>query len=248
MFTPDMRFKKDFTVSSFDVDAKKQASPQSILRYMQEMAVLHAEKLGLGFDDMMKENRAWVLTQLLLHIERYPHFHENITIITWSNGPDGRFALRDFEIYDEKDRRIGAASSTWLVVDIGEKTICRLDNYFGGYDYKNITYALDRKPARIKPFDEADKKREVFTRYSDLDMNGHVNNVRYVDHVLDIFPRSFRMEKDIAEIEMNFLKEAREHEELINLLRIEKEGQEYLHCLFNQSSQTASFTARTSWV
>jgi len=247
MSTPDIPFYKDFIISSFDVDAKKQASLQSICRYMQEMAALHAVELKLGFHDMIKENRAWVLAQVLISMDRYPRFQEVIKIKTWSNGPDGRYAMRDLEITDADGKSLGKASSTWFVIDIHEKNICRLDDYFRDYKYENIKYALGRRPERIKPIKEADRESIINCKYSDLDINAHVNNVRYVDHILDMFPSKFRMSYDVHELEMNFLKEAKEGDELINMIKQEEENKEYLHCLFNKSAVKPSFTARTSW-
>jgi len=247
MITPDIPFNKVFTISSFDVDAKKQASLQSICRYMQEIAALHAIELKLGFHDMMKENRAWVLAQVLIRMDRYPRFQEKISINTWSNGPDGRYAMRDFEITDADGNSLGKASSTWFVIDIHEKNICRLDDYFRDYKYENIKYALGRRPDRVKPIKVADSELAVICKYSDLDINAHVNNVRYVDHILDMFPSEFRMSYDVHEIEMNFLKKAKEGVELTNMIRHQEENREYLHGWFNKNTTKPSFTARTVW-
>jgi len=156
-------------------------------------------------------------------------------------------AGRDFEITDADGKLIGMASSTWFVVDIEEKKICRLDEYFKGYNYNNIDYALERKPNRIKPFEEGEQEIDFQAKYSDLDINGHVNNVRYVDYMLDIFPADFRLSHDIHEIEMNFLKEAKDGDPMSNMLKVVDKDSEYLHCLFNKKAIKPSFTARTIW-
>lgn len=247
MFTPETRYSKEFTISSFDVDANKKATLQSLCRYMQEMAVLHAEKLKLGLHDMLKENRGWVLAQMSIKIERLPFFHENISVKTWSNGPDGRFAMRDFIIYDENNEVIARASSTWFVVDITEKKICRLDDYFKDYNYSDIEYALGRKPERIKPFEDAEIKDEIIVNYSDLDINAHVNNIRYIDFALNQFTYAFRMKHDIAEIELNFLKESKIGNTLTAMMKKVGTGHEYLHCMINKEAKKPSFTARSRW-
>jgi medium-chain acyl-[acyl-carrier-protein] hydrolase len=247
MFNPDTRYTKDFVVTSFDVDAKKKASLQSISRYMQEMATLHAAKLKLGFQDMIKQNRAWVLAQMIIRIDRLPEIHERFSIKTWSNGPDGRFALRDFEIIDSNNQVIGGASSTWIVIDITEKKICRLDEYFTGYKYEDIVFALGRKPQRIKPFTETESIHDIQVNYSDLDINAHVNNVRYIDFILDMFTEDFRMSHDIYEIEMNFHKEAKLGDMLSGRLIHGTEENEYLHTLINEKAGKPSFSARTQW-
>lgn len=247
MFTPETRYTKEFTISSFDVDTNKKATLQSLCRYMQEMAVLHAEKLKLGFHDMIKENRGWVLAQMLIKVVRLPVFHENITIKTWSNGPDGRFAMRDFIIYDTKNEVIARASSTWFVVDIAEKKICRLDDYFKDYKYSDIEFALGRKPERIKPFADGEDVEEIMVKYSDLDINAHVNNIRYIDFALNQFSYEFRIEHDIDEIELNFLKESKIGNTLTAMIKKAGSDKEYLHCMINKEAEKPSFTARSRW-
>lgn len=247
MFTPETRYTREYTINSYDVDAKRQASLQSLCRYMQEMAVLHAEKLKLGFHDMMKENRAWVLAQMLVEVDRFPRLHEPVTITTWSNGPDGRFALRDFRITNKEGQVIGAASSTWLVIDVTEKTICRLDDYFKDYNYNNIEYALGRKPKRVKPLTGGGQKFTSEVRFSDLDINGHMTNVRYIDLALDMVPPAYRMEHDIAGLEMNFLKESKPGNMLTAILANAECNNEFYHCLVNEDLGKPSFSARSRW-
>lgn len=247
MTNPNIPFSREFVISSFDVDAKKQASMQAISRYLQEIATLHADTLKFGFHDMIKQNRGWLLAQMIIRAERFPLIHEKIRVTTWSNGIDGRYATRDFRITDENDGLIAEASSSWLVVDIIDKKICRLDEYFDEDDFKNINWAVGRKAGRVRPFTDSEEETEVIARYSDLDINGHMNNVKYLELILDMFRTDFRLSHDIYEIEMNFLKETREGDVLENMLKCIEPEHEYLHCLFNKASGKPSFTARTIW-
>ena len=247
MFNPDTRYKRTFTVSSFDVDAKKQASLQSVARYMQEMATQHAINMKLGFDDMIRENRAWVLAQMLIRIDRFPRFMDDFSITTWSNGPDGRFALRDFIIEDAAGEKIGGASTTWFVIDIDEKKICRLDGYFPGYDYTHIEFALGRKPDRVKVDPSANDEEHTRVRFSELDINGHMNNVRYLDYIIDMIPNNFRMQNNLIEIEMNFLKESKLDQRLRAGIVQGHHDKEFLHYIFNEDEGRTSFSARSVW-
>lgn len=244
---PNIPFTRSFPISSFDVDAKKQASMQAVSRYLQEVATLHANELRFGFHDMINQGRGWLLAQMKIRVERFPQIHEMIHVSTWSNGVDGRFATRDFRITDDAGQEIAAASSSWFVVDIADKKICRLDEYFNPADFTRTDWAVGGKPGRVRPLTEPDQETEVIARYSDLDINGHMNNVKYLELILDMFKTDFRLSHDIWEIEMNFLKETVEGDVLGNMLKVLEPGKEYLHCLFNKSTQKPSFTARTSW-
>jgi acyl-ACP thioesterase len=244
---PNIPFTRSFPISSFDVDAKKQASMQAISRYLQEIATLHANELKFGFHDMIRQGRGWLLAQMKIRVERFPQIHEMIQVSTWSNGADGRIATRDFRISDEEGKVIAAASSSWFVVDIVHKNICRLDEYFNPDHFINIDWAVGGKPGRVQPLSNPDQETEVIARYSDLDINGHMNNVKYLELILDMFKTDFRLSHDIYEIEMNFLKETIEGDVLGNMLKVLDTGKEYLHCLFNKRTQKPSFTARTRW-
>ncbi len=247
MINPDTRYTREFTVSSYDVDAGGKISLQAMCRYLQEMATRHAIEMKLGFNDMLKENRAWVLAQMLVKMDRYPGFTESFTITTWSNGPDGRFALRDFEIRDAAKNFIGGASSTWFVIDIAEKNICRLDEYFPGYEYKNISFSLGRKPERVRFRGRVSSEEELVVKYSELDINGHMNNVRYIDHIIDMLPDELKMNSCLTEIEMSFLKESKSGQRL-KVGYAEGPGEkEFLHYINNVSEDKAAFTARTCW-
>jgi acyl-ACP thioesterase len=244
---PNIPFKRSFPISSFDVDAKKQASMQAISRYLQEIATLHADELQFGFHDMIKQGRGWLLAQMKIRVDRFPKIHEMIHVSTWSNGVDGRYATRDFRIKDDEGEVIAVASSSWFVVDIADKKICRLDEYFDPEDFTRIDWAIGGKPGRVRSFTDPDQETEVTARYSDLDINGHMNNVKYLELILDMFKTDFRLSRDIYEIEMNFLKETVEGDVLGNMLKVLDPGKEYLHCLFNKSTKKPSFTASTSW-
>lgn len=46
------------------------------------------------------------------------------------------------------------------------------------------------KPGRIK-VTEKTPVSEYQTKYSDIDINGHVNSIKYIEHILDLFPMEF---------------------------------------------------------
>ena len=59
------------------------------------------------------------------------------------------------------------------------------------------------KPGRIK-VNQKELAGEVVTKYSDIDINGHVNSIRYIEHILDLFPLEIFREKRIRRFEMAY--------------------------------------------
>ena len=49
---------------------------------------------------------------------------------------------------------------------------------------------------------------EYVTKYSDIDINGHVNSIKYIEHILDLFPLSFYREHRIRRFEMAYVAES----------------------------------------
>ena len=46
------------------------------------------------------------------------------------------------------------------------------------------------------------------TRYSDIDINGHVNSIKYIDHILDLFPLDLYKNKRVKRFEIAYVSES----------------------------------------
>jgi acyl-ACP thioesterase len=45
-------------------------------------------------------------------------------------------------------------------------------------------------------------------KYSDLDINGHVNSIKYIEHILDIFPLDTYKKKALKRFEIAYVAES----------------------------------------
>ena len=88
------------TVRCYDVDAQMRLRPSAFMDYAQEMAYLAAEAMGFGYEQMIKDGKAWVLSRLNFIFEDTPRWGEQIDLNTWHKGPSGPFYVRDFTITD----------------------------------------------------------------------------------------------------------------------------------------------------
>jgi medium-chain acyl-[acyl-carrier-protein] hydrolase len=202
-------FSKEFSVSSYDLNPKGQARLTTIANFCQELAYHHASKLGFGYDDMKARKTTWVLSRMRIRMENYPAWDDRITMETWPSGVDKLFALRDFRIRNEEGAVIGVASTAWLILNIDTHRLIRPKEALEHFKMivhpeQVFTLALDK----IDVSGEIGLLNQHSVVFSDLDIVGHVNNVKYMEWCIDAVTTGSDPEREIREFEINFNHEA----------------------------------------
>ncbi|MBX2831812.1 MAG: acyl-ACP thioesterase [Rhodospirillales bacterium] len=181
--------------------------------YMQDAAGWGARILKLAYDDTVDQGIAWVLARMVIHIREYPGNGEDILVETWPSGVSRRVATRDFRLTNRKGEVIGVAQSYWVMFDLRERRAAqwpdwiaeRLPNPPGP---KLIEPPL--RPAFTKdPLPACDT---IKARSSDLDLYGHVNNVRLMQWVLGVAGQNNRPDFHPHSLDIQFRTECRVHE------------------------------------
>lgn len=194
---------------AYDVDFSKRASAESICRWFLEAAWNHAEHLGIGFAALAQHNQFWVLARLLVEIDQYPLWGQHGQLTTWPRGVSGVLALRDFELCDSHGRRLAAGSSSWLVLDVKNHRAQRLDKLAQRIPAEITRQALERDPAKLLPAKPGTAQMSADVRYSDIDVNDHVNSARYVGWCLDTYSREFHQRHSLRRLEVNYVGETK---------------------------------------
>ncbi len=87
---------EDYAVYWHDTNAYGKMTFSAISRYLQETAWKHADNLGIGFEKALELNQIWVVMRLLIKMQKFPDWGEQIRLETWPRGVDGFWAYRDF--------------------------------------------------------------------------------------------------------------------------------------------------------
>ena len=203
-------FEKKFRIHSYETDTNGSMSLPTLFNYLQDTASTHASKLHFGKEDLDRDNRIWVLSRILTMVDKYPLWDDEIIIRTWPKGIDKIFALRDFEILDSSGKRIGGATSNWIMLNKDSKRPVRPDNLLTLLKGDIPKYSpVEHGPGKIPSLVNISYESPVFqVKYSDLDVNMHVNNVKYLQWTLDAYPLDFRINNQIDYLEVNYLSES----------------------------------------
>ncbi len=199
------KYSENFYIDFHETDFKGELTIHAMENYIQQVCENHARKVGVDFDSMNKANLFWVVSRLRLSMDRMPTKGENISVETIMSGVERLFFKRRFNIWDENNNLIGTGLNYYLILDKNSKFpqrpgVCPVD-------ILNIEDNGQGKLDKIKMGKSLIdvKKRQVY--YSDLDLNGHVNNVNYIKFVEDLFPSQWHSEHRIKDIQVNYMKE-----------------------------------------
>ena len=195
-------------ITDTDVDIAQRLKPSAMFGMFQDIAALHAANLGASVAFLREEyGVAWILMRIRLEIDRFPMLAQDVIVETWPQEPRALYE-RDYSIKGSDGETLVRAASTWIIMDIETREIkrSRFFDYFG-IDM-NTDRAIGRGVGRLKPEDGAELVYEKGIRFSDVDYNGHVNNAKYVDFVLDSFSFEEHRERELKAIEMHYINES----------------------------------------
>lgn len=199
-------------IPSFDVDSSSTMKATSFLNYAQEAANIHADYLGVGYDSMQVTRKAWVLARMHVQFHRLPKWRENVCMQSWHKGAVGFQYLRDFEMFDKEcNEKLVSATTSWLVIDIDTRRLAKYSELAEDED-KCITDNAIAEPAPKITMPRGVEPVHVMSHkvdYSDLDMIGHVNNVKYTEWAMNAVELDVTTSRHLKELVINFNNEVK---------------------------------------
>jgi acyl-ACP thioesterase len=175
------------TVLPLQVDFLGHFSMIHICESVLDSASHHATQLGIGLEEVKTSNNAWVLTRMLIQVEEYPTIFDQLKIETWVDDVNLSFSVRKFNFYNKENRIIASASTTWMLIDLNTRRPRALDpEQFKEWITKDKE-CLTGLPDKVESFDHHLKPYSFKVKYSDLDIQKHVNSGKYIEWVMDTF-------------------------------------------------------------
>ena len=187
----------------------QQETPLTLLvKRILETATYHAESWGVGYSSLIKGNQAWVLARLAVEMISYPRVYDKYVIETWIEVYNKHFSARNFCFRSPEGKIYGYARSIWSVIDIQSRASVDITTF------RHIANNVSDKDCPIAPQSKIrpvnDENPAVYVvQYGDIDINRHVNSVKYIEHMLDKFPLDLYDKNFVRRFEINYVSEAR---------------------------------------
>ena len=229
-----MKFTKNYTTRWHDTDANRIVRPTQLLVYMQETSNAHLDSMGHNLDTLRDEHSlAFLLSKTKLAIYAPLYSAENITVHTFTAESRG-FAFNRFYQIFRGEELIAAADTTWALIDLNTKKLCRTDSIDLGFEHEpSIDIGLPPR-FRVGHNDELELLAERNIVYSDLDYNMHMNNTKYADMLCDFMP--IEDVPRIKGISISYLHEAA-YKDTLQIYGI-RSGEKYSFRTVNQNGDT----------
>ena len=198
------QLSEEYTIDIGHTDSRGLARPSTIIDFMQDIATRHAEQTGLA-EGATRQHAFWVLSRLRYEMKRPLRSYETVRVTTWPRQIKGALWYRDFR-FEVNGEEVGTAVTGWAIVNWETRKLMRPqllqaeipEQIVGKPEFlKGI-----RCPETVPCFDRV-------VRYSDIDVNRHLNNVKAVDILSDAFGLEQSETRWVYKMQVNYLNETR---------------------------------------
>ena len=221
------KYSENDIISCYRSDSHSNTRPEAFLDMAQQMAVKGAQLLPFNDTALLEKGCVWVLARMKAIFDRVVPFDTQIRLDTWHKGQQGLYFLRDYTLSDHQGVAVRSTSS-WIVMNVQTRSLSRDEDVMKllSVAAQSSDNAIEQSCSKIIMPRGAEVsligKHRV--RYSDIDKNGHTNNVKYTVWALDSLPSELVMGKRLKELSINFNKEALLDEEVELFHCIKEDG------------------------
>ncbi|KAF5482082.1 hypothetical protein F2P56_002678 [Juglans regia] len=230
-------FRQNFSIRSYEIGADRTASIETLMNHLQETALNHVKSAGLlgdGFGstpEMCKKNLIWVVTRMQVVVDRYPTWGDVVQVDTWVS-PSGKNGMRrDWLLRDSTSgETLTRASSVWVMMNKQTRRLSKIPPEVRGEIEPYFTDTLpvvEEDSRKLQKLDDntADFVRTGLSpRWSDLDVNQHVNNVKYIGWILESAPLPILESYELSSMTLEYRRECGKDSVLQSLTAVSCNG------------------------
>ncbi|KAG0616393.1 hypothetical protein M758_5G111500 [Ceratodon purpureus] len=216
----ELVYRQTFVIRSYEAGFDKSASIETIANLFQETALNHvglSKFVGDGMGTthaMMRHRLIWVVTRMHVEVDRYPVWGDVVEIDSWVAGEGKNGMRRDFIVRDYATGEVIArATSIWVMMNQDTRRLSKMPQEVLA---EISPHFLDKKCIqssegcqKIKKLNDSAPyiRSDLVPRLRDMDMNQHVNNVKYISWVLESVPQSLLVAHELASMTLEYRRE-----------------------------------------
>jgi len=209
-------FTYEYKTRYTDVGSNNKLTLKALVATLQQAAISHSEEAGYGVSTIDQTHLAWLLLDWKVQVISYPSSKETLTVKTWPRVFDKLYSYRDFEVFDDNNNLVAIASSKWFAIDTESKKIRKLTpeitEAYGEPITKCVFENAFNEKLKVPENLKLNFNYEIQRR--DIDTNGHVNNLNYIDFALETLDENIYNSNTFHSLEVIYKKEIKLHEKI----------------------------------
>ena len=201
-----------YTVTSLHTDCFDRIKLSCLLRMAQDAATAHCVRLGTDWDTMASKGYFWAVSRQRIEVSRLPVTGETITVKTWPMPTTNVAYPRATAGYDADGNELFRLISLWVIVNIQSRTMVLPRR--SGVGVEGTIFGNELPvPTGLSNRDLPNTRLHT-VGFTELDINGHVNNTRYVDWLYDLLPAEFHKSHPVKAATICYHNEAKEGQQI----------------------------------
>lgn len=211
-------------VKEYQCDVNGKMKLSYLMKAIQQAGTAQLNSLGITYDKMYATGIVFVLSKMGIKINRMPKFNEKIMIRTTPQKTKGASFLRHTALFDTNGVELVECQTAWVIINPKERKILRPSAFKFTLPYcDDDNTGFQVLETRIKKVENPNTVGIKNVKYSDLDINKHMNNTYYGDIISDNVPYEIMSKKDIDTVIIYFENEAKFNENIsINVNTLEE--------------------------
>lgn len=244
------QFDTSYRVRAYEAGPQGPATAVTLANYLQSAASDHAQTLGFALDDLAAKNLTWVLHRLRGTIHGTVSWGDEVRMRSWLAGLRKLYGLRDYRMWHPDGSVLVNATSDWLLIDIARRRPVRIPPDIKLLAEEPDERAIDGDGPRLAAPARTDYATRFTVRHTDLDLNGHVNNVVYLGWVMQAVPDDLPTTHRVAAFDLVFRAETLFGTEVVaESEQVESaEGLTFVHQVRHAGKDSPVVLAKTTWI
>lgn len=219
-----VQLKEEYEVQVDDIDFSSQLSMLGLAKHMQNIAAHHAADLGFNYyKDGVEPRYYWVLSRVKYSLNTSVKWQEKFSLTTYPGGYDKLFAVRLFDIQDAQGEPIGSIIGDYILMDVQKGRPACINTGESAFEVLNFPYEGEKLEKLSVPTEGIIAEERRKARYSEIDLNGHMNNIQYIKWILDMLPLEVYKKQEVESLQINYNKSIMYQDEIKVVLGTTKE-------------------------
>lgn len=207
-----------FVAEPFHCDFSSRLFIGHLGNHMLNAADYHSNDRGYGMFYLNTIQKTWVLSRLAIEMEEMPKAYDKFFVETWVEGAMRFFTSRNFKVVGEDAHTYGYGRSVWAMIDTETRQptdiLAVKDGLIEEYIEKEYECPILKSSRVPINTEEAEFMRTIDTYYSDVDVNGHINSVKYIEHVMDLWDTDWYRNYHLKRFEIAYVAESHQGDKL----------------------------------